>query len=431
MFDPLFWLVVALVALQYSRMAVIKEKMFGLKQKSVLKDTLVASGFGLAGGFVGSLVLIFIGVTLSGAGLAYLWPLAILLMLINARFLCFAYAGGILSLSHLLFGFPQVNVPQVLALVAILHMVESALIWASGHLGAVPSFFKDSAGRVLGGFTLQKFWPIPIVALIVVGHAAMPQGINMPEWWPLIKPPENSGNMENLIYALFPVVAGLGYGDLAIARNPVKKSRRSAINLFLYSITLLVLSVLAQHSLLTALVAALFSPLGHELVIHIGKQMEFRGRPLYVPSTKGIRVLDALPGTAAWQAGIRSGDILVAINGTPTRSKTDLYFALRACAQINFAQTDYARSDFTQTDFTQENFVQGDFAQGEGSRSIEVEYLEGESLGYRRETVPAPENGHPFGLLPVPEGNEENYMELSTAGPLGRWWGQFWEKIRR
>ena len=26
-----------------------------------------------------------------------------------------------------------------------------------------------------------------------------------------------------------------------------------------------------------------------------------------------------------------------------------------------------------------------------------------------------------LGLLPVPEGNEGNYMELSTQGPLNRW----------
>ncbi|RYD07115.1 hypothetical protein N752_00605 [Desulforamulus aquiferis] len=117
-----------------------------------------------AGGVIASYLMLVIGLTLSGSGLLYLWPLAILLMLIDARFLCFAYAGGILAFSSLVFGWPNVSVPQVLGLVAILHMVEAFLIYVSGHQGAVPTFIKNTEGKVVGGFALQKFWPIPLTA---------------------------------------------------------------------------------------------------------------------------------------------------------------------------------------------------------------------------------------------------------------------------
>jgi len=118
MFQPLFWLVVVLVGMQYRRINSARASLYGVPLKPNWNEVVTASMFGLAGGIMGSVVMVLIGVTLTGSGLIYILPLAILLMLINVRFICFAYAGGILAMSNILFGFPQVNVSQVLALVA-------------------------------------------------------------------------------------------------------------------------------------------------------------------------------------------------------------------------------------------------------------------------------------------------------------------------
>ncbi|WP_066633609.1 PDZ domain-containing protein [Desulfolucanica intricata] len=393
--EGLFWVVVALVAVQYRQMARMKEGFTGVKAgKGVFKDTLVACIFGVAGGFAGSLIMVFIGLTLSGSGLIYMWPVAILLMLINARFLCFAYAGGIVALTYLFFGWPQINVPQVIALVAILHMVESLLILGSGHLGAVPAYIKDRSGQIVGGFTLQKFWPIPIVALMaVVGRGVVQDGVDMPSWWPLLNP-GIQGDLEHLSYILLPVVAGLGYGDVAVARTPREKSKLSAFYLGLYSFVLLILALLADRSWLLAFCAAVFSPLGHELVIHIGKQVEFNSRPRYVPPERGIMVLDAVPNTPAWRAGLRSGDILVEINGLPVKNK----FGLDGVLEMAFG-------------------------------TLELAFYRAGERKYRRGLVHRARGQH-LGILPVPEGGEKEYVEISTVGPLGRWWGSFWRKIK-
>lgn len=395
-FEPFFWVVVLLVALQYRRAAAVREGMLGLKTGRVWLDTLLAAGFGTVGGFAGSVLIVLAGLTLSGSGLIYLWPVAILLMLLEPRFLCFAYAGGLLAATNLFFGFPSLDVAQILALVAILHMIESILILVSGHLGAVPGYFKDGRGRVVGGFTLQKFWPIPIAALIVVGHSLAPDGVPMPGWWPLFRPP-GMENMENVVYGMIPVVAGLGYGDLAIARRPGEKSRLSALYLAGYSVVLLLLSVLAQNSRFAALAAAFFSPLGHELVIQMGKRLEFGREPLYVPSWRGLRVLDTIAGTPAWKAGIRSGDIILSVNGRRVFRRVDLELSL-----------------------------------ADSFQAVEVEFLHGKEGCYRREVAPAgPAAAKAFGVLPVPEGTEEIYAELGAAGPLKKLTTRFLKRFWR
>ncbi|MCF8011476.1 MAG: PDZ domain-containing protein [Clostridiales bacterium] len=391
---PIFWLVIILLAFQYKRLNKLKENFWGIKNNRVWQDVMIAGGFGLAGGMVGSILMVVTGVTL-GEWLIYLWPVAILLMFINARFLCFAYAGGILSLVKLLFDYPPVQIPQLLALVAILHMVESFLILFSGHLGAVPAYFKDKKGNLVGGFTLQKFWPIPLAVLVVMGSGDIAgQTINMPDWWPVFKPVAVS-DPDNLVYAMLSVVAALGYGDLAIARSPREKSKMSFVLLAAYSVILLLLAAAATKSSLFALAGALFSPLGHEAVIHIGKRYEFMQKPRYSPHPGGLRVLDVMPGTPAWNAGMRSGDILFTVNGAPV---------------VNRAHFEYVVHYWT--------------------GALELGYLGLKGQNYKRETVSPLSPGQPFGLLFIPEGYEKNFMKTDTEGPLQRWYRKFSRRIK-
>lgn len=388
-------LVVVLIGLQYRRAESVRAAMFGVRPRRLWRDTFAATLLGLAGGLAGSILMMLAGLPLTGSGSIFILLLVIagLLMLISPRFMCFAYAGGLISLVNILTGgWPAFNIYQVLALVAVLHMVESLLIFFSGHLGAVPSFFRDQSGRTVGGFTLQKFWPIPLVALTVAGYSVAPDILNdMPRWWPLIKPGGEGSPDFQAVYALIAVVAGLGYGDLAVARSPWEKSRLSAFFLALYSIILFSLSALAQYFRFMAPVAAIFSPLGHELVIYIGRKLELAGKPLFTASRRGLRVLDVDPDSIAWRMGIRSGDVLVTVGGIPVHDHWSLKYAM-------------------------DNNAAG---------PLEVEYLKGAAQAYNRGWAFRPGTNMPLGVLPVPSGYEEG-IDINNRSRLALWW----EKIK-
>lgn len=325
-----FWLIVLLVSMQYQRMQKSKEAWFGDSGEPVWQHTAAAAASGIAGGLAGSFLMIFVGIDLGDIGIAWLWPLAVFLMLVHPRFLCFSYAGGLISLSCLLFGFPRVNVSQLMALVALLHMVEAILIFISGHLGAVPVYIRNKSGQVTGAFNLQKIWPIPIIALAVMNiplDQLAGSSINMPDWWPLIKP-EGPMDPDQFVYMLFPLIAALGYGDLAVTSPPREKSRKSALYLFMFSLVLMLFSILSSYFSWTAVFAALFSPLGHELVIWLGQREELRGKPLYVQLEQGIRVLDVFRNSPAAKLGLASGDVILNVNGREVHSKEDFYAAL-------------------------------------------------------------------------------------------------------
>jgi len=316
--NPLFWVVLFLVYSQYKKSCVLEERMMGRQKYSVWERLGSSVIVGMAGGLVGSIVMVVVGVTLDNTGILYVWIIAILLMLVNPRYMCFSYAGGIISLSSLIFGFPKVDVPSLMAIVAILHLVESVLIYFNGHKHSVPIYMQDKRYGVVGGFSLMRFWPIPIIIMTVMsGQALTGDTVSMPDWWPLLKSVEmlEAADLENLTYIILPVVAALGYSDIAITQTPEQKSCKSALALSGYSIALLVLSVISSYHRPLQWAAAIFGPAFHELLIINGRRTQKKNKPLYTPSDRGVRVLDVLPDSVSEKMGVKRGDIIYSING--------------------------------------------------------------------------------------------------------------------
>src|SRR5690606_27628389 len=112
--------VLLLVHAQYQRVAQVERAAFGQPLTDPTRNTLIALLYGLGGGVLGTAAFVFLGISLVEVGVLYLWMLALVLMALHPRFVCFAYAGGILSLTSLVFGWPALSVPAVMGLVSIL-----------------------------------------------------------------------------------------------------------------------------------------------------------------------------------------------------------------------------------------------------------------------------------------------------------------------
>ena len=345
---PFFWLVIFIVFMQYRRSVNMEKKLFGQAINNVAQQTLYSIFFGIIGGIFGSFFLLILGISLDKIGIIYLWPVAILLFMINPRYLCFAYAGGILAVSSLLLqalqpfypglvelpavggiigGLMEIHLPGLLALVGILHLTEALLILLSGHRGASPIYLKAPSGKIVGGFSMQRFWPLPLMglwALIVAETSEMfVGGVSMPDWWPLLGTVMSVGGGERVIYLMVPLVAGLGYGDLALSSKPEKKRVKTAYHLALYSLILSATTIASIYYPPLIIAAALIAPLGHEFLIKIGNTAEFAAPPLFQTGEDGPQVMALIPGSAAYRSGLQSGDRLLEINGYKLRTEME------------------------------------------------------------------------------------------------------------
>lgn len=324
-FHPIFWVVIYIVSTQYKKQIEAEKKMLGIERGNIIGKTLNATLYGLLGGIIGSIIMISIGVSIRQEGLIYIWPIAILLFMIKSRYLCFSYAGGLISLFSLVFGFPKIDVPGLMALVAVLHLVESFLIFTNGEYNSLPIIVDKGNGKHIGGYNLQRFWPIPIIIMTIIFQNQVDTSslIQMPDWWPIIKP-SGISNIDGVTFFMISIVAALGYGDVAFTQMPKTKVRISALKLGIYSIILLTFSIISSRIGIFQWIAALFAPIAHELIIIHGRKEEREGIPIFTLPKKGIRVLEVLEGSASEKMEISRGDIINSINNIPINSEEDI-----------------------------------------------------------------------------------------------------------
>jgi len=409
--NPFIYVVILMIILQYRRIVTNERNMYSVRINSVAEQTLLSIGYGILGGLFASALLLTIGVVLNPYDMVYVWVVAILVALINIRYLCFSYATGILGVlafitmiwpqgaelplfGDLWSGLANLNVPVIIALVAILHLTEALLIWVHGDKKASPVYINSKRGQLVGGFSMQKFWFVPLFIIVAIDPATIGgvteavdgEGvIYFPEWWPLLPISQISG----LLLGMLPIPAVLGYGDIAISRTPRQKSKQTAFYLAIYSVVLLVLALISTYSLWLLLLASLFCAVAHESIIIIGQRKEFLETPLYSKPLKGVRILHVIANSTAAKLGLEAGEVIVKVNGFPIYNHLELHSALSL-----------------------QPYVKLEVINNEGElKFVNTPLYHGEH--------------HSLGVILVPDERTRHYMKINMDNPLKALWKRF------
>lgn len=298
---PLYWIVIIIIFFQYYKQNKIEKTILKQSKQPLFLKVVSSAAFGLFGGIIGSVIIILLRITLNPKDFEMIFLLALVLALFHPRFLCFSYGGGIISLISLIFGYPHINVENVLSIVAVLHMAESVLVILDGQSSKIPIFMERN-DQIVGGFSMSRFWPVPF-SVFVNGYGN----------FPLI------------------TIAALGYGDYALTKYPSQKVKETAGRLFLFSFILLFLSQISKNSLLFKYIGSVFSFSAHEFIIQWGRREESRGIPIFKPSEFGIKILYALPKGIGKKMKLKTGDVIISINGHKILSRDDLTRVMSLC----------------------------------------------------------------------------------------------------
>lgn len=336
--NPVFYLFLVFIYLHYRRQMNLERQLFAVRIQSPLLQTIRSVGMGLAGGLLISLLASGLGVVVQAQDLWILWGLALILALIRLRFLCFAYAAGLLTLLHGvaqlvpgLTGVPvlgfvwemilQAKPLPLLALVAIMHLIEAMLVrWNAGQ-DASPLFVEGRRGRIVGAYLLHSFWLTPLALFVQMEPGAF-NGALYPGW-PFFWPEASSFGL-----LLLPTVTG--FSDMTQTTAPFKKAGQIAKQLAIYSVVLLLLTALAVLVPPLVVMAALFALVGHEGLFFWSHYQERKRTPYFIQSSRGVKVMAVIPGSPAEEIGISPGEIIVKVNGISVRNKDDLYPALQS-----------------------------------------------------------------------------------------------------
>ncbi len=286
--SPFFIAIFLIIIYQYYN---LNKSDYGLSinKKSALSKAINSSLYGIFGGFLSTIAFIYLEVVIVPKDFMYILTTAIVLSLINPRFMCFAYGGSILSLFSLVFNFPKIETKDIMLVVATLHIVESLLIFLNGYKGKIPVFYEHK-GEYVGGFNINRFWPIPFV--IFVGDG-------------LIKP--------------MTLMAILAYGDFTTS-YPRRKTIITSIVLLAYSFILLSLT----KANINPLIPPIFALIGHEFILSSNEIMEKKKSPVFTTTLNGVRVMEVAKNGIAKDIGIETGDVILSINEAIIKDEKDI-----------------------------------------------------------------------------------------------------------
>ncbi|WP_284643325.1 PDZ domain-containing protein [Paenibacillus silviterrae] len=334
---PFYYIGILFIILQYRRHIAFERKLFSTKLHSLLPETWRAVLWGWVGGLLASVLMALVGATIQAEAVILLWILSLLLIFIRVRYLCWAYAVGVIGVLQVAFKtipglketealqwlsgpLLELSIPAMLALVAILHFVEAIYVRRQGTRLGMPLFFESKRGKIVGGYHLQGFWPMALFLIVPLeggGGASLP-------WTPLLGGDLWSGGWTIIG---FPVM--IGFTEMTMSRLPQDKVKISSKLLMGYAVVLLGFAYLAHLWPALTLLGAMLSIGLHEAIILYSRWEETNRTPYYVHSSKGLKILGILPGSAAEELELQVGEVLHKVNGMPVRTKDELHQAMQ------------------------------------------------------------------------------------------------------
>jgi hypothetical protein len=291
-------------------------------------------------GLAASILMAFIGASIQMNCVYILWAISLILLLFRVRYLNIAYSAGIVGLLHsVVIFFPawfeqasfqwlfeplkQLNVPSLLVVVGILHLMEAFLLRLQGQRMASPTLVEGKRGKIVGGYQLQSFWPVPLFLLMPTAGGTL----NLP-WKPLF-----ASGMDTIAssggwgFIALPVI--LGFTEFTQTRLPFDKIRRSSSMLLLYGCVILISAVVSYYWNFLIIVASLLTIILYEVLLQYSEWEEAARSPLYVQSEQGMKILAVLPHSVASELGLTAGEIILKVNLMSVRTKQEFHLAMQ------------------------------------------------------------------------------------------------------
>ncbi|ADK13394.1 MULTISPECIES: PDZ domain-containing protein [Clostridium] len=329
--------VLALVLYRKNKQITVMQKMIiGERVNSPFELTMSQIVIGIFAGVVITTIMSYLGIVFDESSSVDLVFLAsIIFMFFNPRFICFSYSGavlGFLSLTMAIlsskFNLPNLNflkidVVALMSMVAVIHFVEGILIIFDGKTGSIP-VFTSKGGSIIGGFALRRYWIVPVAIFFMIhdkSAIASSWQVSLPGWWPIVKTSIPFNILKNAVLTLMPFYAVVGYNSVTFTKSVKEKSRISGVIVMLYGIILFGIAQLAVLNVVLKFFVVIFAPLAHEGIIILQRYLENRGAPKYISSSEGIMVLAVAPNSPASEMGIKTGDLLVEVNGEKIESE--------------------------------------------------------------------------------------------------------------
>ena len=317
------------------KISIIQKMTIGESLDSPLELTLSQIVLGIVIGAVGSLILFILGITFNeNSGIEIILMITVLGLFYKQRFIKIPYTGALLGLVSIILLqlnkyidtkiYINLDIENMVILVGIMYLLEGLLIIIDGDKGAIP-VFTNKDDRIIGGFSFNRMWPLPIALLILFNESTL--GVSefiSPNWWPLLNNSKILSVIATGVLIGMPFYAMSGYTSVTFTKNKKRKKIESGAIRIIYGGSLIVVSYIATLGFVGQIITLAYMSLIYELIIKFEMKNELEGKSLYVSDDEGITILEVAPSSPAYKAGIRRGDKVISVNNQNVQSEIDI-----------------------------------------------------------------------------------------------------------
>ncbi len=344
--DPSLLLLLVILGVMFylknRKIAFMQKMVIGESINSPLELTLSQITLGLIGGIFASLMLSILGVVFKeNSGIELLFIISILLIFFKTKLTSFAYSGGFVGVLSIIVtylniggdssNFLKFNISSFIIVIGIIHIIQGCIIMFDGSRGAIPAFSKKN-NKLIGGYVLNRSWAIPITLFIALSSNMnsdiIHNNINISGWWPIL----SNGNTLTLISAsiltMIPLFGVVNYNAATFTNTKKKKSVSSGIYISTYGIIICLISTIAEFGLAGKIISIILVPLLYEAFIRFERKIEDKKEPIFYSDEHSICVLEVIPFSKAYLAGIKVGDRILSLEGKTIENEKQIYEAL-------------------------------------------------------------------------------------------------------
>lgn len=325
------------------KIALMQKLMLGRSVKSPLEMTLFQILLGILGGVFTSLLLSILGVTFENSSIIHsILIVSVFSIIYKGRYIKFPYIAALLGIIGVLIsentkyfgrGFSFfINLNSIIVLIGVFSIVEGILCMIDGDTGYLPIFTKKD-GKLVGGFSFNRFWALPLCLLFVLGANSGNSIINEFKYMPQNLLFFNGDRFNVLINAIslgtLAVYGVTSYEGTTFTKSKKGKKITSGLITIFYGIVVIILAYFLRKSFIFTVILAILVPLLYELRLKFEQKLENVREPLYFSNDDEICVLDVLPNSIAYNKGLRSGDKIIKINGETPKNEKEVFLAIR------------------------------------------------------------------------------------------------------
>lgn len=310
--NPMLYIILLLLMLQYRREVVLQRRLFNTRVSSAMWEVGRAMGRGMFGGLLITLFLFALGVSFTNNEILLLEGITVLLGLMNMRYFHMGIGAGVLLiLAYLARAIPVLEVewvallqeslaaihPQSMALLAgAMFVMEGIWLGRGGREGFFPVIVDGKRGRTVGAYQIRRFSFYPM--MVVLGGAG-------------------SG--------FLPLPGIAGYTDIMKTGLPEEKLHHAQKGYWVIGLGVLGVAWFIPKAEVLMLLTGLWIFLGNEGIRWTGRWPGKGQSPFFSRVPTGVKVMAIVPNSPASKMDIEAGDVIVKVNGVAVSHQNDIY----------------------------------------------------------------------------------------------------------